>query len=93
MAEKNPDEILPADSWLHLWVWFWHLDGQRENGHSGPQPLNYLQLDAWQRLTGEIVRREEIKILLNMDCVYLSALRKERAEHHDRMMKEQNRHG
>lgn len=90
MAEKNPDEVFPADHWLHLWVWFWHLDGQREDGTNGPQPLSYLQLDAWQRLTGEIVRREEIKILLDMDRVYLSALRQERAEQQERREKERS---
>ena len=91
MAELSPEEIIPRPGWEHLWEWFWHLDGQREQGANGPNPLNYLQLDAWQRLTGEIVRREEIQILMAMDRSYLSAFSQERAEQHDRMMQERSK--
>ncbi|QFI65794.1 hypothetical protein EKH55_0920 [Sinorhizobium alkalisoli] len=45
---------------------------------SGPQPLTYEEITSWSRLTGEILLREEIAILIDMDDAYLDALAKER---------------
>lgn len=79
MDHKNPPEVLCKLQWAHLWHWFWNLNGSRHSGDGGPQPLSYLEIDAWQRLTRTTVRVEEIQILIEMDGAYLSALHKEQA--------------
>jgi len=66
------------DEGEHLWAWFWHLSGRRQQGMSSPQPLTYEEIAYWSRLTGEILLREEITIITDMDDAYLEALAKER---------------
>lgn len=61
-----------------LWTAFWGLNRRRPQGMSGPQPLTYAEIASWSRLTGEILLREEITILTDMDDAYLEALAKER---------------
>lgn len=45
---------------------------------NGPQPLTYAEIASWSRMTGEILLREELAILTDMDDAYLSALAEER---------------
>jgi hypothetical protein len=61
-----------------LWTAFWGLNRRRPQGMNAPQPLTYSEIDAWSRLTGEILLREEIAILTYMDDAYLDALSSER---------------
>lgn len=63
----------------HLWEWFWHLSGRRMQGMDGPLALTYPEIRAWSEMTGEIVLREEVAVILSMDDGYLGALEKERA--------------
>lgn len=72
---QDPD--IPEDGEV-LWVSFWALNRRRQQGMSGPQPLSYFEISSWSRLTGEILLREEIAILTDMDDDYLDALAKER---------------
>ncbi len=44
---------------------------------SGPQPISYVEIDAWSRLTGETVTREELAVLIQMDDGYRLALAEE----------------
>ena len=48
---------------------------------NGPQPLTYAEIASWSRLTGEILLREEITILADMDDAYLDALANEHVAH------------
>ena len=73
LEDKTVDVDVPEDG-EHIWEWFWHLSGMRASGMNGPQPLNYLDLEAWKSATGTIVLREEIEILLRMDRAYLNAI-------------------
>lgn len=61
-----------------LWMAFWRLNRRRPQGMNGPQPLTYAEIACWSRLTGEILIREEITIITDMDDAYLDALAKER---------------
>jgi len=45
----------------------------------GPLALTYPEIRAWSEMTGEIVLREEVAVILTMDDAYLGALSKERA--------------
>lgn len=72
---QEPDVPEEGES---LWTAFWGLNRRRPQGMSGPQPLSYVEIASWSRLTGEILLREEITILTDMDDSYLEALAKER---------------
>ena len=61
-----------------LWGAFWLLNRRRPQGMNGPQPLTYAEIASWSLLTGEILLREEITIITDMDDAYLDALAKER---------------
>ncbi|MGX5719928.1 phage tail assembly chaperone [Shinella zoogloeoides] len=62
----------------HLWEWFWHLSGRRMQGMDGPLALTYPEIRSWSEMTGEVLLREEMAVLIGMDDAYLSALAKER---------------
>jgi hypothetical protein len=64
----------------YLLGWFWDLNAGRPPGFSGPEPLSMTELALWISLTGEIVRREEIRIIRSMDDAYLAAVARERVE-------------
>lgn len=66
------------DEGEHVWLWFWSLNHRRQHGMNGPQPLTYAEIASWSRMTGEILLREELAILTDMDDAYLSALAEER---------------
>lgn len=61
-----------------LWTAFWSLNRRRPQGMNSPQPLSYLEIASWSHLTGELLLREEITIITDMDDAYLEALAKER---------------
>lgn len=75
-ADKTPEVDIPAEG-EHLWEWFWHLSERRPSGMNGPQPLSYLDIDAWVRHTGTLLLREETSILLQLDTTYLNAVSEE----------------
>lgn len=62
-----PDEI------QYLLDWFWDIDRCRTAGFSGPNPLTLNEMEAWSRMTGNFVRREEFEVLRGMDGAFLKA--------------------
>jgi len=84
MDDKTPDPVEIKPHWSHLWVWFWTLRDSAPLGMNGPQPFQYSEIECWMRLTGEIVRRDEITTLKAMDSAYLEALYKERDDQRKR---------
>jgi hypothetical protein len=79
----NP-EIEPPEDGEHLWEWFWHLSGHRHQGMNGPQPLTYQDLETWSRMTGTLLLREELSILMQMDTAFLNAVADEHEEQRKR---------
>lgn len=61
----------------HLCEWFWELSAQRG---SGPEPLQFQDIQAWADLCGESPRIEEVKMLLQMDSAYREAAHRESEE-------------
>lgn len=45
-------------------------------GYSAPDPVSYLEIEAWSRLTGECPSREELAVLLMMDAAYVDEVAK-----------------
>ena len=76
-ADENPDEPEIREDIEHIWAWFWQLHARRQNGANGPQAISYPEIDAWSRITGELLLREEVGILIRMDDGYRQALAEE----------------
>lgn len=79
----NP-EVEPPEDGEHLWEWFWHLSGHRHQGMNGPQPLTYQDVETWSRMTGTLLLREEVLILMQMDTAFLNAVADEHEEQRKR---------
>lgn len=39
---------------------------------NGPLPLSFTEISSWIRLTGKIVRKYEIDIILQLDSAYMN---------------------
>ncbi len=65
-AEPNIPESIE-----HIWPWFWDLHKTRSNGMSGPSPITYLEIQAWNNLTNNNIREIEVEFLKIMDRIYL----------------------
>lgn len=51
---------------------------------NGPQPLTYQDVETWSRMTGTILLREEVLILMQMDTAFLNAVAEEHEEQRKR---------
>lgn len=80
--------LSPAAS--HLWGWFMDMHQSRQAGLDGDLPLSLSDMEAWQRLTGTIVLREEWAILRAIDAAFISESRQIAAEERDRPAGAQN---
>jgi hypothetical protein len=83
MEEATPD-LDPPDQFEWLWIWFWELSTTRRQGPNGPDPITYSDIEVWSRLTGNILLREEIAIIRQMDDAFLSSLTEEYREQRER---------
>lgn len=44
---------------------------------NGPEPIGYEDVEAFMRVTGEQIERDEVSLLLEIDDTYLSAVQEE----------------
>lgn len=51
---------------------------------NGPQPLTYQDVEIWSRMTGTLLLREEVLILMQMDTAFLNAVADEHEEQRKR---------
>lgn len=79
-----PDEPDIPEIAAHVWQWFWALSERRSRGFDSPNPLTYLELDAWLRLTRNYVLPEEIDMIWQMDQAWLAAVAEVREEQRDK---------
>lgn len=74
----------------HIWEWFWRLSNMRSANDNGPAPLTVDAIEAFARVTGERVSREETDLLLDMDIEYRNAIAELRQEAEDEAEAERN---
>lgn len=55
----------------HVWNWFWQIHQGRTDGMSGPNPLTWHDLYAWQNVLQIQVRPFEFELIREIDSVYL----------------------
>lgn len=65
------------DAVSHVWEWFWSLSGRRQQGYAGPQPISYLEIDAWARRMRIQILPAEIHMLVQMDNAYRQQMSEE----------------
>lgn len=66
---ESPAVIIPDHAQM-LWRWFWQL---RHTKRSQEHPIDYLDLQAWTNLSGNLILPCEYDIILAMDASFRSA--------------------
>ncbi len=75
---ESPEADVP-DHGAFIWEWFWELRESAVPAFSGPSPFSNQELAVWLRLTGNIIRREEVKVVRFMSSRYCQEIDKETA--------------
>ncbi|MBZ3690984.1 phage tail assembly chaperone [Phyllobacterium calauticae] len=76
--------ITIEDTIQYLWDWFWEMSDSRSSGMNGPNPISHQDLMAWCQFSGNILLREEWRILTAMDNTYREAIAIENKEQAER---------
>ena len=64
----------------HVFGYFWELCWTRRPGFSGPLGLEYAEIEAWCRLTQRTLGQPELRLLMEMDKAYISAINSKKDE-------------
>ena len=77
-VEKQTGELSPElecieipDCVDYLWFWFTELNVSRSSNGFGPNPINYLEIQAWNELTMNDISPWEVETIKRMDTVFL----------------------
>jgi len=54
-----------------IWRWFLELGQGRTGNGMGPNPISWLELDAWCRLRGVLLGQYELTCIRDLDGIYL----------------------
>jgi hypothetical protein len=60
----------------YVWTAFLLLNRTRGQGSNGPLPVSYQEIDAWQRMTQNIILPWEVEAVKTLDAVYLRVVNK-----------------
>jgi hypothetical protein len=60
----------------YVWTVFLLLNNTRGQGFSGPAPISYQEIDAWQRMTHNTLLPWEAEAVKKLDAVYLRVVNK-----------------
>jgi hypothetical protein len=60
----------------YVWTAFLLLNSTRGQGFSGPIPISYQEIDAWQRMTHNVLLPWEVEVVKKLDTVYLRVVNK-----------------
>lgn len=73
--------LQPEDA--QILSWFMDLNGSRQCWNSGPQPISYLEIQAWLAVSREPASTDQILRIKAMDEAYITA--------HHKIMDEQQK--
>jgi hypothetical protein len=51
----------------HVWEWFGELSSSRSGNGGGPNPLSFVEIEAWARLTGRLPAPREVQAIMALD--------------------------
>ena len=81
MAEAALDERFPElvevpvpPEVQHIKWAFLELNSARQQGFSGPQPISFMEMQAYTALTGEALSPDEVRTIKGMDVVFLDVI-------------------
>jgi hypothetical protein len=80
---ESPEPEIPDEA-AHIWDWYWDIRRSQAPGMSGPVPISNQEFRAWLDLTGNIVTRDELDILKNMDVRFCGDVAAESEEIRER---------
>lgn len=85
---------LPLDV-AHIWRWFVEIAAGRGSNGWGPNPISYLDIDAWARLTGTIMRPTEVRAIVLVDQTWRGQVSKaqEARQNFLKQQRQQQQHG
>ena len=72
-----PDELRvePLPHVVHyLWEWFLELHRSRSGSGFGPNPIGFVEIDAWQRVTGRNLSGWEVDVMFALDGAFLTSI-------------------
>ncbi|CAB4122375.1 hypothetical protein UFOVP32_14 [uncultured Caudovirales phage] len=76
VAKKRKRKIALAPSVpteaLHLWNLFTRLNSTRTGNGFGPNPISFLEMESFCRLTGEVLDPWEVHAIRALDDAYLA---------------------
>jgi hypothetical protein len=58
------------DEAAHIWDWYVQLANQRGSNGLAPEPLRWLDIWAWSKLTGIATLPWEIDAVIKIDAIY-----------------------
>lgn len=65
---------------IYLWDWFIEISRGRTSNGFGPNAIGFVEIDAWQRVTGRRLDPWEIDAMLVLDAAYLASVPVEKPE-------------
>lgn len=54
----------------YLWQWFWEINDSRSSNGFGPNPISYLEIQAWNDLTMKLIHPWEVETIKKMDAIF-----------------------
>lgn len=73
-SDEVPDEPEVPECAAHVLGWFFDLSNRRASAFSGAGPITFADIGAWRDLTGTIVEPFEVRMILDMDSAFRSAV-------------------
>jgi hypothetical protein len=57
-----------------VWSAFFSISSSRQIGFSGPQPLTFSEIKAWQETTNNYLNGWEVETIKRLDLIYMRAI-------------------
>ncbi len=68
---REYEPLPPPEGAEHIWELYWELRETAKLGFNGPERISFMEIDAWQRVTGLKIASFVLTLLLKMDMAYL----------------------
>lgn len=64
----------PPHCVMYLWFWFLELHRVRTSNGFGPNAIDYVAIDAWQRVTARKLDAWEVDTVFMLDQIYIASI-------------------
>lgn len=75
--ETRPSDLDPPCDFPYqlqeAWDWFLSLSQARGSNGYGPNPITYLDLQAWATMTGNKPSAREVELIMSLDMAFFEA--------------------